>query len=66
VKGVRVPILGTARSLLIRPSDPRYRTVLAARTNGEDVCLVKIERVFHLFVYSQAEVDALADIPRRR
>jgi hypothetical protein len=64
-KGIRVPILGTSRKMLIKPSDKRYQRVVDGFANGESVCLVKVERVFHLFVYSQSELDALANIRRR-
>jgi hypothetical protein len=64
--GVRVAVLGTSRQVLIKPSDKRYKMVVDAITGGEDVCLVKVGRRMHLFVYSQTEVNALADIPRRK
>jgi hypothetical protein len=52
--------------VLIKPKDERYQRVLEGLANGEDVCLVKVGRTYHLFVYSQSELDALADIRQRK
>ena len=64
-KGVRIPVLGTSRKVLIRPSDERYSQVADGLANGEDVYLVEVDGALHLFVYSQTELDALAEIPLR-
>jgi hypothetical protein len=60
--GLRVPVLGSSRKVLIQPKDERYQRAVEGLANEEDVCLVKVGRTYHLFVYSQSEVGALADI----
>ncbi len=52
--------------MLIKPSDERYQRAMDGLANGEDICLVDVDGVFHLFVYSESELKALANIRRRQ